>query len=164
MATHSSVLAWRIPGKGGAWQADVYGVAQSRTRLKRLSSSSGKEPVHQHRRCKRLGFDPWAGKNPLEQEMVTHSSILAWRIPRTEEEPGRLQSMGSQELDMTQLLNYYCYVYYFWHRFMYLPNSDIELFNPSKGTPSSYSSVFTQINLSWGNHRSVFHLDIIAMQ
>ena len=31
MATHSSVLAWRIPGKGGAWWAAVYGVTQSRT-------------------------------------------------------------------------------------------------------------------------------------
>src|SRR5574337_1011558 len=40
MATPSSVLAWRIPGMGGAWWAAVYGVAQSRTRLKRLSSSS----------------------------------------------------------------------------------------------------------------------------
>ena len=39
MATHSSVLASRIPGMGGAWAA-VYGVAQSRTQLKRLSSSS----------------------------------------------------------------------------------------------------------------------------
>ena len=34
MATHSSVLAWRIPGTGGAWWAAVSGVAQSRTRLK----------------------------------------------------------------------------------------------------------------------------------
>ena len=33
--------------------------------------------------------------NPLEEEMATHSSILAWRIPRTEE-PGGLQSTGSQ--------------------------------------------------------------------
>ena len=40
MATHSSVLAWRIPGTGGAWWATVYGVAQSQTRLKRLSISS----------------------------------------------------------------------------------------------------------------------------
>jgi len=40
MATHSSVLAWRIPGAGGAWWVAVYGVAQSQTRLKRLSSSS----------------------------------------------------------------------------------------------------------------------------
>ena len=36
----------------------------------------------------------------LEKEMATHSSLLAWRIPWTEE-PGRLQSMGSQESDMT---------------------------------------------------------------
>ena len=39
-------------------------------------------------------------EDPLEKGMATHSSILAWRIPWTEE-PGRLQSMGSQELDMT---------------------------------------------------------------
>ena len=43
-------------------------------------------------------------EDPLEKEMATNSSILAWRIPWTEES-GRLQSMGSQELDMTQLLN-----------------------------------------------------------
>ena len=41
MATHSSILAWRIPGTG-AWWAAVYGVTQSRTRLTRLSSSSSK--------------------------------------------------------------------------------------------------------------------------
>ena len=34
MATRSSVLAWRIPGTVGAWWAAVYGVTQSRTRLK----------------------------------------------------------------------------------------------------------------------------------
>ena len=39
--------------------------------------------------------------NPLEVSMATHSSILAWRIPWTEE-PGRLQSIGSQESDMTE--------------------------------------------------------------
>ena len=33
-------------------------------------------------------------ENPLEQEMATHSSILIWKIPWTEE-PGELQSMGS---------------------------------------------------------------------
>ena len=33
----------------------------------------------------------------LEKEMATHSSILAWKIPRTEK-PGRLQSMGSQRV------------------------------------------------------------------
>ena len=35
-------------------------------------------------------------EDPLEKAMATHSSILAWEIPGTEE-PGRLQSMGSQE-------------------------------------------------------------------
>ena len=37
-------------------------------------------------------------EDPLGKGMATHSSILAWRIPWTEE-PGGLQSMGSQELD-----------------------------------------------------------------
>ena len=36
-------------------------------------------------------------EDPLEKEMATHSSILAWRIPWTEE-PGGLQSMGSQRV------------------------------------------------------------------
>ena len=41
-------------------------------------------------------------ENPLEEGMATLSSILAWRIPQTEE-PGGPQSMGSQrELDMTE--------------------------------------------------------------
>ena len=40
------------------------------------------------------------GKDPLEKEMATHSNILAWRILRTEE-LGGLQSMGSQESEMT---------------------------------------------------------------
>ena len=33
--------------------------------------------------CGRPGFNPWVGKIPLEKEMATHSSILAWRIPWT---------------------------------------------------------------------------------
>ena len=40
-------------------------------------------------------------EDPLEEEMVVHSSILAWKIPWTEE-PGELQSMGCKELDMTE--------------------------------------------------------------
>ena len=39
-------------------------------------------------------------EDPLEKGMATHSSILAWKIPWTEE-PVRLQSMGWQESDMT---------------------------------------------------------------
>ena len=40
-------------------------------------------------------------EDPLEKEMATHSSILAWRIPWTKE-PGRLQSMGSKESGTTE--------------------------------------------------------------
>ena len=43
------------------------------------------------------GSIPGLGRSPLEKEMAIHSSILAWRIPQTEE-PGRLQSMGSQRV------------------------------------------------------------------
>ena len=39
-------------------------------------------------------------EDPLEKKMATHSSVLAWRIPWSEE-PGRLQSMDSQESGMT---------------------------------------------------------------
>ena len=59
-------------------------------------STSGKEPAYQCRRCKRQGSIPGLGR-PLEKEMATHSSILAWRIPWTEE-PHRLQSIGSQRV------------------------------------------------------------------
>ena len=37
-------------------------------------------------------------EDPLEEKMATHSSILAWEIPARTEEPGRLQSMGSQRV------------------------------------------------------------------
>ena len=47
--------------------------------------------------CKRHGFDPWVGKIPWSREMATHSSILAWKIPWTEE-PGGLQTLGSQRV------------------------------------------------------------------
>ena len=43
--------------------------------------------------CRRPGFHPYVRKDPLGKQMATHSSILAWRIPWTEE-PGGLQSMG----------------------------------------------------------------------
>ena len=59
---------------GGAWKAVVHGVAEGWTRLSDFTST-----FHFH---------------ALEKEMATHSRILAWKIPWTEE-PGRLQSMGS---------------------------------------------------------------------
>ena len=50
----------------------------------------------QEMRVQSLGWE-----DPLEKETATHSSILAWRIPRTEESGG-LQSTGSKELDTTE--------------------------------------------------------------
>ena len=53
-------------------------------------------PAMQETQVQYLGWE-----DPQEKEMATHSSILARRIPWTEE-PGRLQSLGSQEVDTTQ--------------------------------------------------------------
>ena len=58
-----------------------------------LSGAGGKEPACQCRRLKRWGVRPLDWEDPLEEGMRTHSSILAWRIPWTED-PGGLQSMG----------------------------------------------------------------------
>ena len=62
---------------GGAWWAVVHGVTKSQTRLSYCTLT-----FHFH---------------ALEKAMATHSSILAWRIPRTEE-PGRLPSTGSHRV------------------------------------------------------------------
>ena len=51
---------------------------------------------------KETRFQSLAWEDPLEEGMATLSSIPAWRIPWTEE-PGELQSMGSHELDMTEV-------------------------------------------------------------
>ena len=65
------------PMDGGAWWATVHGVSKSQTRLSDFTFT-----FHFH---------------ALEKEMAAHSSILAWRIPGTEE-PGGLPSMGSHKV------------------------------------------------------------------
>ena len=77
MATHSSILAWKIPWMERDWRAAVHEVAKSRTRLSEFTFT-----FYFH---------------ALEKEMSTHSSILAWRIPGTEEPVGLL-SMGSHRV------------------------------------------------------------------
>ena len=62
---------------GGAWEAAVHGVAKSGSQLSDFTFT----------------FHFCA----LEKEMATHSSILAWRIPRTGE-PGGLPSMGQHRI------------------------------------------------------------------
>ena len=104
-----------LPGESqdrGAWWDAAYEVAQSQTRLKRLSSSSSSSRIYKESYYKQLAHDSYIGflsgtvvknlpamqettvrflgwEDPVEKEMATHTSILAWRIPWTEE-PGRL--------------------------------------------------------------------------
>ena len=52
-------------------------------------------PAKQEMGIRSLEVPSLSWEDPLEESMITHSSILAWRIPSTEE-PGGLQSIGSQ--------------------------------------------------------------------
>ena len=56
-------------------------------------------PAVQKTRVRSLGWE-----DPLEKEMATHSSILAWKISWTQQEPGGLQSMGSQRVGHDNIL------------------------------------------------------------
>ena len=76
-ATHSSTLAWKNPMDGETWWAAVHGVQESRTWLSNFIFI-----FHFH---------------AVEKEMATHSSILARRIPGSEE-TGGLPSMGSHRV------------------------------------------------------------------
>ena len=64
-------------------------------------SSAGKE----YNAMQKTLFRSLGWQDPLQKRMATHSSILAWRIPWTEE-PGRLQFMGSQRSDTTEQLTF----------------------------------------------------------
>ena len=83
------------PMDGGAWWAAIYGVAEGQTRLSDFTFT-----FHFH---------------ALEKEMATHSSVLAWRIPGTEE-PGRLQSMGSQRVEHGWATSLSLFTFTHWRR------------------------------------------------
>ena len=124
LATHSSVLPWRIPGTGEPGGLPPMGSHRVGHDLKRPSSSSSSKvnegkgngnPLQYS--CLENPMDGgawWAAVHgvtksqtrlsdftftvhfhALKKEMATHSSVLAWRIPGTGE-PGGLPSMGSQ--------------------------------------------------------------------
>ena len=77
MATHSSVLAWRIPGTGEPGGLPSMGSLKSQTRLSDFTFT-----FHIH---------------TLEKEVATPASVLAWRIPGAAE-PGGLPSVGSHRV------------------------------------------------------------------
>ena len=85
------------PKDGRAQWAAVYGVAQSRTQLKRLSS------------------DLAAAGEGVEKAMAPHSSTLAWKIPWTEE-PGRLQSMGLLKVGHDSATSLSLFTFMHWRR------------------------------------------------
>ena len=57
----------------------------------------GKEPAYQGKRYKQCKFDLWVGRIPWRKACQSTPSILAWKIPWTEE-PGKLQSTGSHRV------------------------------------------------------------------
>ena len=70
--------------------------------------TSGKELACKAGDARVVGLIPGSGR-PLEEGMATHSSVLAWRSPGTEE-PGGLQSIGVQRLDRTEATWHACIV------------------------------------------------------
>ena len=85
----------RSPGEGNATRSSILGTSLVAQMVKRLPTMRGT-------RVPSLGR-----KDLLEKEMATHSSILAWKIPWTEE-PGRLHSpWGRKELDTTERLHFH---------------------------------------------------------
>ena len=94
----------------GAWWATVQGVTKSRTRLSNFTHLMNKTAIRLLNKSSLVTqtvnslpavWEIWVQslgwEDPLEKETATHSSIVAWRIPWMEE-PGRLQSMGSQRV------------------------------------------------------------------
>ena len=71
-------------------------------------STSGKEsiclPMHDMQESQ---VRSWVWEDPLEKEMATHSSTLAWKIPWMEEPRRLLQSMGSQRFEQTERLHFH---------------------------------------------------------
>ena len=103
MATHSRILPeipWTEEPDGlcpwGLTEAGMTEHAPLRVSSGRFRWLSGQRTCLQCRRCRGLGFPPQVTEI-LEKGVVTHSSILAWRIPRTAE-PGGLQSMASHRV------------------------------------------------------------------
>ena len=112
MAMHSNILAWKIPwteepgrpqsmvsqrvrhdwaiNTHTAWWFDLHILWNNWASL--VAQLEKNLPAVQETWVRSLGW-----KDPLAKEMATHSSILAWKIPWTEE-PGGLQSMGSQRV------------------------------------------------------------------
>ena len=76
MTTHSSLLAWRIP-----WTEQPSGL--QRVRHNGVTNTSGSGVKNPPDNVGNLGLIPWVKKIPVEKEMASHCSILAWESPWT---------------------------------------------------------------------------------
>ena len=99
MATHSSVLAWRIPGLVGCrpWgrtESDTTEATQQQQQqaYNNACASLVAQKVRNPSAMQGTWVQSLGWEDPLEKGMATHSSILVWRIPWIEQ-PGGLQSM-----------------------------------------------------------------------
>ena len=92
MTSHSQ---WRGPGFD-SWSCQNWDLVQSNKWVKIFDFPGGSDSKASAYNARDLGSVPGSGRS-LEKEMATHSSILAWRIPWTEE-PGRLQPTGLQRV------------------------------------------------------------------
>ena len=118
MATHSSVLAWRIPGTGEPGRLPSMGSHRVGHNWSDLAAAAAVTGIPTDRLEKNLNSflllkllmqETWVGslgwEDPLEKGMGTHSSILAWRIPWTEES-GSYSPGGHKESDRTKRLTH----------------------------------------------------------
>ena len=134
MATHSSVLAWRIPGTGwglvgcrlwGRTESDTTKATQQQQQQQRQRGRGQWHPTpvllpgKSHGWSRLVGCSPWGRKeSDMTERLHFHFSlscigegngnplhVLAWRIPWTEE-PDGLQSMGCKQSDMTKQLTH----------------------------------------------------------
>jgi len=106
--------------KGWRWLSDFHFTHFSLSRSSQVELVVNNPPASA-RDARDMSLIPELGR--LEEVIATHSNILAWRIPWTEE-PGRLQSMGSQESNTTEELSPYtrcylksCYISFRNHRY-----------------------------------------------
>ena len=83
---------WELVMDREAWRAAIHGVTKSQTRVTELNWTVKNPPAEQETWVQSLSQE-----DAMEKEMATHSTIFIWEIPWTEE-PGCLQSMGSQRV------------------------------------------------------------------
>ena len=114
MATHSSVLAWRIPGTGEPGGLPSMGSQRVRHDWSDFAAAAcmawsfpRAQIVKNLPAVQEMWVPSLVWRDPLEKEMATHPSILAWRIPWTEE-PGGYSPWGCRESDTWWVKNNMC--------------------------------------------------------